>query len=253
MQNAEIGKPYLGVWDASGWQAIFEPTYEDHMTDTLNGNVAWSPDGDTLATGNGYMGVTAYNVETGEVVSEQDIFSGMVADIAWSPDGSRIIATGDMAYGIRRWRVDTNESVRLFDQRASSSIALAWSPDGKRIASGHSGGTVCFWTASTNECDGLIYAHDNATFSLAWSPDGSQLATGGGVLRIWDSQTGNQLSAFGLHETSIYKKLAWPKPDLLVSLQTGYGVKVMTIIRFWDLKTGKVLLEFHGGNGELWQ
>jgi WD40 repeat protein len=109
------------------------------------------------------------------------------------------------------------------------------------------------WTASTNECDGLIYAHDTATFSLVWSPDGSQLATGGGVIRIWDSQTGNQLSVFGLHETSIHKKLAWPKPDMLISLQTGYGVKAMTIIRFWDLKTGKVLIKFQGGIGELWQ
>jgi WD40 repeat protein len=253
MQDAEIGMPYLAVWDVSSWEVNFEPAYEEYMTDTLNGNVAWSPDGRKVAAGNGYMGVTAYDVETRKVVSEQEIFSGTVADISWSPDGSRLIAAGDMAYGIRRWRLDTNESVRLFDQRAGSSIALAWSPDGKRIASGHNGGTVCFWTASTNKCDGLIYAHDTATFSLAWSPDGGRLATGGGVIRIWDSQTGNQLSAFGLHETSIYKKLAWPNPDTLVSLQTGYGVKAMTIVRFWDLETGKVSIEFHGGNGELWQ
>jgi WD40 repeat protein len=253
MQDIEIGQPYLAVWNVSDWRVIFEPTYKEYMSDTLNGNVVWSPDDRMIAAGNGYIGVTTYNVETGKVVSEQDIFSGMVADISWSPDGSRLIATGDMAYGIRRWRLGTNESVRLFDQRASSSMALAWSPDGKRIASGHGGGTVCFWTASTNECDGLIYAHDTATFSVAWAPDGSQLATGGGVIRVWDSQTGEQLSAFGLHETSIYKKLVWTKPDRLISLQTGYGTKAMTIVRFWDLQTGKVLMEFHGGLGELWQ
>lgn len=253
LRDAELGKPHFIVWDISNWQVIFEPTYEDYMTDTMNGNVAWSPDSRMVAMGNGYMGVTAYNVETGEVVSEQDIFSGMVADISWSPDGSRLIATGDMAYAIRRWKVSTNESVRLFDQRASTSMALAWSPDGKRIASGHSGGTVCFWTASTNECDGLIYAHDTATFSLAWSPDGSQLATGGGVIRIWDAQTGNQLRAFGLHETSIYRKLEWAEPETLISLQTGYSAKAMTIVCFWDLKTGEVLMEFRGGNGVLWQ
>ena len=232
---------------------IFEPAYEDYMTDTLNGNVVWSPDGRTLAAGNGYMGVTSYEIETGKVVSEQDIFSGMVADISWSPNGSRLIATGDMAYGIRRWKVSTGESVRLFDPRASTSLTLAWSPDGERIASGHSGGTVCFWTASTNQCDGLIYAHHTATFSLAWSLDGTQLATGGGAIRIWDSQTGKQLNAFGLSDTSIYAKLAWPKPDTLISLETGYSGKAKTFVRFWDVKTGKVLMEFQGGDGELWQ
>lgn len=154
-----------------------------------------------------------------------------------------------MAYGIRRWKVSTDESVRLFDKRASSSISVVWSPDGTRIASGHSGGTVCLWTTSTNECDGLIYAHQTATFSLAWSPDGNQLATGGGVIRIWDTQTGNQLTAFGLSETSVYANLAWPTPDIFISLETGYGEEAATIVRFWDLATGNMLMEFEGQSG----
>ncbi len=253
MQDAEVGKPHLVAWDTANWQAIFEPEYDDYMTDTLYGDVAWSPDSRSLATSNGYMGVTTYDIQTGKVISEQNIFSGSIADISWSPDGSRLAATGDMAYGIRRWKVSTDESVRLFDQRASTSIAVEWSPDGTRIASGHNGGTICFWTASTNECDGLIYAHQIATFSLAWSPDGGHLATGGGVIRIWDSQTGNLFTAFGLDDKSIYTKLAWPKPDMFISLQTGYGEETRTIVRFWDMTTGKVLMEFHGGSGQLWQ
>lgn len=253
MEGAEVGKPHLIAWDTSTWQKMFEPKLDEGMTDTLYGDVAWSSDSRYLATSNGYMGVTTYDTRSGKVKSRQDIFSGAISDISWSPDGARLVATGDMAYAIRRWKISTDESVRLFDQRASSSIVVEWSPDGKRIASGHFGGTVCFWTADTNECDGLIYAHQTAAFSLAWSTDGQRLATGGGVIRIWDAQTGLPLSAFGLNEKAIYAKLAWLKPDLLISLETGYGSESPTSVRFWDPSTGRILMEFQGESGELWQ
>jgi WD40 repeat protein len=81
---------------------------------------------------------------------------------------------------------------------------------------------------------------------LAWSPDGSQLATGGGVIRIWDSQTGELIKAFGLRDQSIYTKLAWLEPDLLISLETGYASDALTLVRFWDLETGEILTEFEG-------
>jgi WD40 repeat protein len=253
MQDSEIGKPHLVVWDISSWKVVFEPKLDDSMTDTLYGDVAWSPDGRFLATSNGYMGVTTFNIQSGKVISKQDIFSGAVSDISWSPDCSRLVSTGDIAYAIRRWRVDTDDWVRLFNPRASFSLAVQWSPDGKRIASGHTGGAVCFWTAETNECDGFIQAHQSATFSLAWSPDGTRLATGGGIIRIWNTQTGLLDTSFGLSDTSVYSKLAWPNPDLLISLEAGYEEEMPTIVRFWDLSTGKILMEFQGANGLLWQ
>lgn len=253
MQNGEVGQPHLVAWDTATWKVSFEPELRTDMTDTLYGDVAWSPDGRYLATSNGYMGVTTFDVKAGKIISEQDIFSGAVSEISWSPDGSRLVATGDMAYAIRRWKVSTDEWVRLFDPRASTSIAVAWSPDGQRIASGHVGGMICLWTAETNKCDGFIYAHQTATFSLAWSPDGRQLATGGGVIRLWDTQTGLQRSAFGWNPKAIYVQFAWPAPHLLISLETGYGEATPTTVRFWDVTTGEILAEFQGASGQLWQ
>jgi WD40 repeat protein len=253
MQDSEIGKPHLIVWTTSDWKVAFEPKLDDSMSDTHYGDVAWSPNSRHLATSNGYMGVTTFDIVTGKIVSEQGIFAGATSDISWSPNSSRLTATGDMAYAIRRWKIDTDEWVRLFDPRASFSLAVQWAPDGKRIASGHTGGAVCLWTAATNQCDGFIYAHQSAAFSLAWSPDGTRLATGGGVIRIWDSQSGLLDTSFGLSDTSVYAKLVWPKPDLLISLEAGYEEKAPTIIRFWDVTTGEILMEFQGDNGLLWQ
>jgi WD40 repeat protein len=198
-------------------------------------------------------GVVVFDIKTGEIYSIQENFLTAPFDIDYSPDGTRLIATGDLGYGFRRWRVDTGESVHLYDQRSDAALRLAWSSDGQRIVSTHQNGTVCFWTVATNQCDGFIQAHNSWATGLAWSPDGTRLATGGGIIRIWNTQTGLLDTSFGLSDTSVYSKLAWPNPDLLISLEAGYEEEMPTIVRFWDLSTGKILMEFQGASGLLWQ
>ncbi len=246
--NSEFSKSHLVVWNISTWDVVFEQTSDDAIFDSIYGDIAWSPDSHSLADSINGMSVLVHDIQTGKVISKQETLSSH--SISWSPDGTRLVATGDLASSIRRWKVSTDESVRLFDERIGGFMKVAWSPDGKRIASGSYEGKVCFWTASTNKCDGFIKAHQNAVFSLAWSADGNQLATGGGVIRIWDTQNGKTIKSFGLNDVSIYTHLEWLTTDqMLVSLEAGYADKALTIIRFWDVDTGKVLFEFHGASG----
>ena len=124
---------------------------------------------------------------------------------------------------------------------------LTISPDGKRVASGHAYGGVCIWTAATNKCDGYIQAHRTAVFSLVWSPDGEKLATGGGVIRIWDMQTGKLLTAFGENDKVVYAHIAWPSNVApLVALETGLDDQSKTAVRYWDISTGTSSVEIIG-------
>jgi len=248
MQNSTSGKPHLAVWDTSAWHVIFEQMGDSDELDAINGDIAWSPNSQSLATNMNWTGVLVYDIQSGKVISRQGTLSPH--SISWSPDGSRLVATGDLASGIRRWKVSTDESVRLFDRRIGGFTQIAWSPDGKRIASGNFEGKVCLWTVATNHCDGLIKAHQDAVFSLAWSSDGNQLATGGGIVRIWNTSTGQLVKSFGLNTVSIYTHLEWLGINQpLVSSETGYEDTASNIVRFWDAETGKVLFEFHGADG----
>jgi WD40 repeat protein len=251
VQNSQSGKPHLVVWDTSTWEAVFEPKIGNNDTTMFFGALAWSPKGSLIATSDYDRGLVTFDTKTGKIISLQEDFLVSPYDISWSPKGSRIVATGDLGYGFRRWRIDTDESVRLYDPRAATlAVQIAWSSNGSRIASVHADGTVCFWAVSTNHCDGFIKAHPTTAFSLAWSSYGSQLATGGGVIRIWDTHTGNMITSFGLNPIgSIYSQLEWLADGTLVSLETGYAERELTVIRFWDIDTGEILMKFLGASG----
>jgi WD40 repeat protein len=242
------GKAVLKVWDTSSWQVVFQPDFADSMVNERILSLAFSPDSKLLAFSADMNGVMTLELASGKVLSHQKQYAGSVLDLAWSPDGSRLVSTGDMAYSLRRWKVNDDIAVRLFDQRASSSMEVAWTPDGKRIVSGHVNGVICFWTAATNKCDGLIQAHRSAVFSMALSPDSLKLVTGGGVIRIWDTQTGKLLTAFGLDEKFTYNHLAWVTADqTLASLQIGLDDPEITVVRLWEVSTGMPLAQFQGG------
>jgi WD40 repeat protein len=242
------GIAVLKVWDTTNWRVVFQPDFADSMVNERILSLAFSPDSKLLAFSADMNGVMTLELASGKVLSHQKQYAGSVLDLAWSPDGSRLVSTGDMAYSLRRWKVSDDQAVRLFDQRASSSMEVTWTPDGKRIVSGHVNGVICFWTAATNKCDGLIQAHRSAVFSMALSPDGLKLATGGGVIRIWDTQTGKLLTAFGLDEKVIYNHLVWVTPEqTLAALQTGLDDPEITAVRFWDVSTGVPSIDFQGG------
>jgi len=249
MKTADGGTPHLTVWDTGTWKVIFESELSVDSFASF-GALAWSPDGNFLAVSDFNGGLVVLDIKTRDVISRQKDFLVAPYDISWSPDGSRLVATGDLGFGFRRWRLSTDESVRLYDPRAgTAALQLAWSGDGKRIVSAHAGGMICFWTAETNQCDGFIRAHKNSAFSLALSPDESRLATGGGVINVWDLSNGRLLNSFGLNKTSIYSQLEWLPDGRLVSLEAGYADTSPTLVRFWDVETGSVLMEFQGASG----
>ena len=244
----EYGEAHLDIYDTGSWKKSETHFFYNDLRNERFLDLAWSPDGTMLAITTDVQGVIVLNVKSGKEVSHQMNFASSVQNVAWSPDGSRLAATNDLAYGIRRWKVSDDDSVRLYDQRNGGAMAIAWSPDGQRIASGHVQGTVCLWSVATNLCDGFIQAHRSAVFSLAWSPDGEKLATGAGVVRIWDTQTGKLLEAFGEYDDYRYEQIEWLKDgQKIVTLQDGLYDMSITAVRFWDVAAGINEVEFTGG------
>ena len=103
-----------------------------------------------------------------------DDFTFGISAVAWSPDGSRIVAFSDDRLG-RVWMAQTGELVGTFLAEVWDFVAQ-WSPSSGRFLVGGRHG-VRVWDATTlQQVAAYPHAGDNSTGT--WSPDGDAIAIG---------------------------------------------------------------------------
>jgi serine/threonine protein kinase len=198
-------------------------------------SVAFSPDGETLASGSGLWDKTIklWDVRTGR---EKLILKGHsegVRSVAFSPDG-QIIASGSMDRTIKLWDVHTGHELRTFKGHSDAVFSVAFSPNGQIIASG--GGsidkTIKLWDVYTGEELRTLIGHSDSIYFVAFSPDGQTLASGSGfwdkTIKLWDVHTGWQKVALKGHSDGVRSGAFSPDGQTLAS---GGSVSTGRVIR----------------------
>ncbi|MEO1998210.1 MAG: WD40 repeat domain-containing protein [Planctomycetaceae bacterium] len=113
-------------------------------------SLAFSPLGDSLATGGHDRIVRLWNPENSARVSQFPAHKGIVTAVAWSADGQRL-ASGERHGHIKLWDTTRPEPLVLTlaghaDDRLGFSVtALAFSPDGQHLASAAYDKTLKLW------------------------------------------------------------------------------------------------------------
>ena len=168
-------------------------------------DVAFSPDGKTLATAHSYNAdpgeVKLWDVSTGVHIATLPVADKGVVTLAFSPDGKLLAGRAHPLAGplsswqIILWDVASRREARTFRGHTGRISALAFSPDGKTLASSGLDKTTRFWDMA-NGCEtGRIEKNDVWGRSAAFSPDGKTLAIGTGpTIKLWDVP-GNRLRA----------------------------------------------------------
>jgi WD40 repeat protein/serine/threonine protein kinase len=199
------------------------------------GCLAWSPDGQTLATGCNDHLVRLWLVEQGRLVRTLTAHTGPVRALAWSPGGRRLAAAGDDRV-VRIWRVAAGKS-RALPGHEGGVVGLAWSPDGQWLASQQQGLTLV-WEVATWQVRHRFPAGDRSHASLAWSRDSAKLACVRGTnIQIWDLATDKIALEWAAHQYHTYT-VAWsPNGHRLASLGHDHVVKI------WRFETGRGLHE----------
>jgi WD40 repeat protein/class 3 adenylate cyclase len=220
---------------------------------TLEGQTAWvrcvafSPDGQTLASGSLDHTIRLWDVQTGQCLKTLRGHTSDVQSIAFSPDGTRL-ASGSNDHTIRLWDVQTQRCVQTLTGQDDRILSVIFSSDGQELISTSDDHTVRFWHLATGTCR-HIATHVNWLLSTALSPDGTMLVTGSDrqTVKFWHVQSGECLGTLPDYTATVWAVAFSPDGQLLA---TGGDDKT---IRLWDVRTRQCLKTWQEHTNQVWQ
>jgi hypothetical protein len=150
-------------------------------------DVAFSIDGELLATGGYGTEVRFWQVNDGHLIRSLDVLDGDLEGalgVTFSPDG-RYFVTKNRNGRVRLWDQFANP---IFSFDKSMVQDAEFNPSGTTVAVAYVDGTVGLWDVSTGDQIELIDGGMDEVYNVAWSPNGKVLAWCGHYeqITLWD-------------------------------------------------------------------
>ena len=228
------------IWNIANGEVIYTLTgHSGHVR-----SVAFSPDGQTLASGSEDNTINLWDVTTGKKVYTLKGHLNDVSSVAFSPDG-QTLASGSKDSTIKLWDVDTGQELGTFRGHLWDVNCVAYSPDGKLLASGSYDNTIKLWNLATGLGNRTLKGHLGEVLSVAFSPDGRTLASGSSdeTIKLWNLSTATGKYTLKGHLSSVYSVAFSPNGQALVSGSGDNTIKV------WDISTRRELGTLEGQSG----
>jgi WD40 repeat protein len=156
--------------------------------DFLCTSIAFSPQGNVVATGGVDRIIKLWDIRTGQLLAKLEGHTYPVLTLAFSPDGDRL-ASGSGDTTLRIWDVENRTELNHLTGHSLYVVTCDWSPDGTRIISGEVDGTIAVWDADSGKLLKRLKDHRTAVQVVKFTPDGQGMASGSSdhSIIIWKS------------------------------------------------------------------
>ncbi|RMG07586.1 MAG: hypothetical protein D6728_16320 [Cyanobacteria bacterium J055] len=197
-------------------QAVYDALEFNRLSgqDSRVWGVAFSPQGDRIATANGDNTVKLWQSD-GKLLATLSNHLGPVWGVAFSPDG-KIVASASWDKTVKLWDLDGKLRSTLTGHRGAV-WDVAFSPDGQMIASASEDKTVKLWSADGTLLRTLA-GHGATVWDVAFSPDGKILATASDDRTVkLRSRDGTLLQTLEGHGAAVWKVAFSPDGKTIAS------------------------------------
>ncbi|NQV34271.1 MAG: TIR domain-containing protein [Phycisphaeraceae bacterium] len=204
-----------------------------------------------VVTNNGQA--TVWNAETVTRIATLEEETLHLADVEFSPDGSRVVGGGGLDVNPpqnalprgRIWATGTGKVLAYLDGHSGAINSVAFAPDGNRVATTSLDRTAKVWAADSGELLASFDGHPGSVPCAAFSPDGTRLLTfSENVAAIWNLSK-DQEPVLLLHQAWINTASFSPDGKRVVTAANDDSAQV------WDTESGQRLLSLRGHTGRV--
>jgi WD40 repeat protein/response regulator RpfG family c-di-GMP phosphodiesterase len=241
--NLELRDGCIKLWDVE--PPRFRQTLGGGLINLRVSSLAFSPDGQALASGHAEAKIRVWNLGSGKLRKTLKGHGWDVNALAFSSDG-RFLVSGGLDGAIKIWNWRSGEEMRTlkrpprsewigslvswFDSSVGSIWSVAVSPDKKTFASAGSQQPIELWDLETGKLLRILTEHSGTIYSVAFSSDGKILASGGedNAIKLWNVETGELLQT--LEHLGPVKSICFsPNGQTLVSGSADTNIKLWQI------------------------
>ncbi|MBI5760738.1 MAG: hypothetical protein HZA46_19640 [Planctomycetales bacterium] len=154
--------------------------------------VAFSPDGQRLASASTDRTVKLWDMTTGQEIQSLKGHTSDVMSVAFSPDGQRL-ASASRDKTVKVWNANTGDELLTLSGHTGGVMGVAFGLGGQRVASASTDQTVKVWDATTGQDLLTLKGHNGTVQSVAFSPDSQRLVSASwDVVKVWDVISGQE-------------------------------------------------------------